>query len=386
MRQIAIPLEAVLSVEKSPTMEFADTIDITVVDSEDSMSVDSYFFAYFRDNDRALQDINDLLTRYKQQAGQTQDVRPIRDSTDAKRASVHHENDGISRPLSRSAAASDSAVAANSSSASLKSTHTEPAKASSTSTLTKLTSRMNPFGSSSKSVNKDRTPIPPPSAEATGQPSMDSVIEEHGVAAGTDGQSGLSSSSRSLRPLPIRADSLTYPPSRTSGPPPAGLDERPKWGAAWLKPSGTASSTSGEGIQKSSSFSLGPKKVTEVFSNVLPGHRNKEFVHSDDHSEPEYSMMERSQTGDQIETEVDHKFHKVFAMDEKEVLRDRESSTNLSGRSIRLRRPSHCAHRLRRIPLPCSPRFRSILHLGQLLLLPGYPTDVQDQGEWVSPL
>ncbi len=93
------------------------------------------------------------------------------------------------------------------------------------------------------------------------------------------------------------------------------MEAKSKRSSSWLKPAEPE-------LSKSSSFSLAPKKVTEVFSSILPGQKSKD---SESEDEQEYSMMEKSESGDHAENEVDHKFHKVFALDEKEVLLDRES-------------------------------------------------------------
>ncbi|GMK55559.1 hypothetical protein CspeluHIS016_0206150 [Cutaneotrichosporon spelunceum] len=59
--KLIIPWEAVYEVERSPTLEFAETIEIKVVNSEDAMSLDSYFFASFPDNDYAYDLLQTLL-------------------------------------------------------------------------------------------------------------------------------------------------------------------------------------------------------------------------------------------------------------------------------------------------------------------------------------
>jgi hypothetical protein len=38
----------------------------------------------------------------------------------------------------------------------------------------------------------------------------------------------------------------------------------------------------------------------------------------------EYSILEKSETGDNAESEVVEKFHRIFALEDKEVLLDRE--------------------------------------------------------------
>jgi sterol 3beta-glucosyltransferase len=55
--KLIIPLEAVLDVEKSPTLEFAETLEVRCVDSEDQMSVDSYLPVIY------LQTIRQSLSR-----------------------------------------------------------------------------------------------------------------------------------------------------------------------------------------------------------------------------------------------------------------------------------------------------------------------------------
>ncbi|WVO17804.1 hypothetical protein L204_105502 [Cryptococcus depauperatus] len=59
--KLIIPLEAIVDVDKSPTLEFAETIEIKCIDMEDQMSVDSYFFASFANNDYAFKFIQRLV-------------------------------------------------------------------------------------------------------------------------------------------------------------------------------------------------------------------------------------------------------------------------------------------------------------------------------------
>ncbi|WOO84798.1 Sterol 3-beta-glucosyltransferase [Vanrija pseudolonga] len=59
--KIVIPLEAVVDIERNPTLEFAETIEVKVVDPEDAMSMDSYFFASFPDNDFAYNVLHQAL-------------------------------------------------------------------------------------------------------------------------------------------------------------------------------------------------------------------------------------------------------------------------------------------------------------------------------------
>lgn len=62
--KIAIPYSAVLELEKSKAMDFSETIEIKVLDKEDSC-VDSYFFAYFHNLDLAVEEIRQAVQKGK---------------------------------------------------------------------------------------------------------------------------------------------------------------------------------------------------------------------------------------------------------------------------------------------------------------------------------
>ncbi|KAK2461690.1 hypothetical protein APHAL10511_006153 [Amanita phalloides] len=59
--KIAIPYSLILDVERSAAMDFSETIEVKVFDKEEQYSVDSYFFAYFRDISTALEQIRDAV-------------------------------------------------------------------------------------------------------------------------------------------------------------------------------------------------------------------------------------------------------------------------------------------------------------------------------------
>ena len=73
--QIAIPYSTILEVERSSAMDFSETIEVKVLEKEGNYSVDSYFFAYFRDLSAALEQIRDA-------------VRNVRNIADQKRTQV----------------------------------------------------------------------------------------------------------------------------------------------------------------------------------------------------------------------------------------------------------------------------------------------------------
>lgn len=85
--QIAIPYTAILDVEKSTAMDFSETIEIKVVDQDDHFSVDSYFFAYFRDISSALDQIRDAVRVSRGQSrGAT--PQPVLDTTQQPRTQL----------------------------------------------------------------------------------------------------------------------------------------------------------------------------------------------------------------------------------------------------------------------------------------------------------
>lgn len=62
--QIAIPLETVIDIERSSSLEFTETIRIRVYDAEENFSIDEYWLSYFPDMDKALHQMTQLLEDY----------------------------------------------------------------------------------------------------------------------------------------------------------------------------------------------------------------------------------------------------------------------------------------------------------------------------------
>jgi len=60
--QIAIPYSTIIDVDKSSAMDFSETIEVKVLDGEETLSVDSYFFAYFQDLPTALEQIREAVS------------------------------------------------------------------------------------------------------------------------------------------------------------------------------------------------------------------------------------------------------------------------------------------------------------------------------------
>ncbi|GAA6057393.1 hypothetical protein JCM3770_000741 [Rhodotorula araucariae] len=63
--KIAIPLETIIDVEKSASLEFAETIRIRVYDADEGYSIDEYWLSYFKDLDGALDKINTVLETFR---------------------------------------------------------------------------------------------------------------------------------------------------------------------------------------------------------------------------------------------------------------------------------------------------------------------------------
>ncbi|TFK57644.1 UDP-Glycosyltransferase/glycogen phosphorylase [Heliocybe sulcata] len=77
--KIAIPYSAILDVEKSSALDFSETIEVKVIDKDDS-AIDSYFFAYFHDLGTALEQIRDVIRNYRT-VTQGSSPQPIMDTT-----------------------------------------------------------------------------------------------------------------------------------------------------------------------------------------------------------------------------------------------------------------------------------------------------------------
>ncbi|PPR00259.1 hypothetical protein CVT24_005007 [Panaeolus cyanescens] len=63
--KIAVPYSAILDVERSSAMDFSETIEVKVVDKDDQLTVDSYFFAYFHNLQGALDQIRNAIRNFR---------------------------------------------------------------------------------------------------------------------------------------------------------------------------------------------------------------------------------------------------------------------------------------------------------------------------------
>lgn len=310
----------VVEVERSPTLEFAETIEVRCVDPEDQMSVDSYFFASFHDNERAFNSIQHRLSE-----------RPSSDlpSFDSV-ASLPSEEPVPIRSRTE--------------------TTTSAASTAASSGLKKLGSVLKPILSKSSAKNDEddkSSGFSIPFRNKSHKPSNDSddtlLVDPTSQEEFSDG----------------------YPP-RQAGTAPAGMDDGKTWAPTWIRK--PASKVFGSSPSKSSTkaassddrLSLLPTStratrsgrgkrasVTEVVEPTIPGHES-DYDDSDDDSispgararsgstastsirdQSTYSLMSQSEAGQQEEDETERKFKAVFALGDKEELIEREHSIPL---------------------------------------------------------
>ncbi|GAA5860234.1 hypothetical protein JCM3774_000351 [Rhodotorula dairenensis] len=63
--KIAIPLETIVDVEKTSSLEFAEMIRVRVYDADEGYSLDEYYLSYFKDLDGALARINAVVDAFR---------------------------------------------------------------------------------------------------------------------------------------------------------------------------------------------------------------------------------------------------------------------------------------------------------------------------------
>lgn len=64
--QISIPLEAIIDIEHSTNLEFAETIRIRVYDADEGYSIDEYWLSYFTDLNGALEKMLKVLNAFRE--------------------------------------------------------------------------------------------------------------------------------------------------------------------------------------------------------------------------------------------------------------------------------------------------------------------------------
>lgn len=356
--KLIIPLEAVLDVERTPTLEFAETLEVRCVDSEDQMSVDSYFFASFQDGEKALKTIRQRL-----------DARPSSDLPTMDSTSTL-PTDGSAPQKQRSTQTTVSHAAGSG--------------------LKKIGSLLKPIlPGVGSDKDKDKA------EHHDEDKSSGSGLSIPFVTKSRTSQDSLETLTPDRHPAPAGEHDDGYPP-RQSGAPPSGMGEDGKgWGPDWIRkpvskilPSTSPTSTLSLGRKSSNQsqtqtssgrpsehtrhasdhlaeqLKLSPhpsgtrgrahEGVTEVVEPTVadapssdsddtraPGGRpigrhssktSRFSVHSSTsvlsgHGDQEYSIMDQSESGRREYEETATKFRSVFSLSENEELIDRELSS-----------------------------------------------------------
>lgn len=282
--KIAIPYSSILEVERSTAMDFSDTIEVKVFDDSDNCVIDSYFFAYFRNLTNVLEQIRDLLaiSRLDPQTGRP---KPLKDTT-SRHSSTHHSSE----------------IARATSDTSLKSGFRLP------SLLKTLSSR------------DEREMLPHVSSTS------DSALNEKDFPSRRS-QEVASPDSFHASSLSSSTFDHTYPPS----PSPPLQDsfhlsdsQSHSWSVSvptWLKGSSLKIFT-GSSTRTSTDTSGG---VSEVYTKLLPDtteHRGDEH---------EFDLVEpASSTKYGIDIQMEEKFRRTFAVDDKDELLGCNSYLNLT--------------------------------------------------------
>ncbi|BEI92944.1 uncharacterized protein CcaverHIS019_0505720 [Cutaneotrichosporon cavernicola] len=281
--KLIIPWEAVYEVERSPTLEFAETIEIKVVDSEDAMSLDSYFFASFPDNDYAY-DLLQTLLRERPVSELPPPAAPRPKPTDQKRDSR--------------------------------------SRFSLTNLSSALPIHIPKFASDKRDADHDRVPIAPPTVLDLPQSGTESVVNH------SEPNSEMSEDDEAKPRI------KGYPP-RPSGPTPPGMVSTPSgWAATdWIR----RGSAQLFGPSPGSRLPPPRRRVTRRGSvtEVVEGYAFESTDESD--SEPARSRTRHSiprlmSTATELslptqEDSVAKQFRKTFALPEKEILLDHMSGS-----------------------------------------------------------
>ena len=302
--QLIMPLEAIVEVDKSPTLEFAETIEIKCVDPEDQMSMDSYFFASFADTDRAYDAIQSVLA--------------ARSSSELPRVSSN-----LSQEMQAASAESSSAPQQRQSSV-IASTAAPLVRK-----LGSVLKPLKPFVSRDADKGREKSDATPEGKSSSGLsiPFLSKAKPSH-------------DSLETLRHDQDLEEAFDGYPPRQTGPIPSSFDEK-TWKSTWMRKPPQDSKPTPPGWN--SSRDRNGRRVTEVVESVFPGSedesdrefpaRKKTAASMSFSSRSDFSVMEQSEGGREEDEEVARKFRSVFSLSEKEELIDRTcvSCTGVDG-------------------------------------------------------
>jgi sterol 3beta-glucosyltransferase len=297
--KIAIPYSGILDIEKSSAMDFSETIEVKVLDTEEGLFVDSYFFAYFRDLSDALDQIRDAV-RANRTLRPLSTPQPVLDTTVPPRPPL------ATIPMDRA----QSLPAAD--------------LASKTASGFRLTSLLRPFHDNAR-------PMSTPGPERPDQGDDFTHISKRNSASFIPFTSSPKSQEPHLPPSEPHSSAEpsasivtpstvehTYPPSTPTN----DYSSASSWNVAvpaWLKGSSrrVLSGSTNAGIAYSTplvtSTSMGA--VTEVYSSTTLSSASRPGGAS---AELGYSVLETPEAV--VDQEVIDKFHTAFAFDDKEIL------------------------------------------------------------------
>lgn len=316
--QIAIPLETIIDIERSQSLEFAETIRLRVYDADEGYSIDEYWLSYFKDIDVALEKLNLVLDTFRklhQEGGRTAHDHDIDDSTRRAVADIgdpadqhkdYKKDKKENKANRRSLTEKMSAMLLNNSNDS-ENTLAPPQAEKSDLDLEKTPTQGSTLASKLKQFASHSSDTPPSGSVATLRPSTDTRDSSTPPPVGT------ASSSDSL---PISTHGHTYPPEPSSSA--NAVAEPPR-----------RTSTLGKFFSASSS---GSRKILEVVTHsTLPGRRNtKNKTASEQRPDPNKTVLDETVVEEPEDIKEDDgtnksttQFRKMFGLSDKEEILER---------------------------------------------------------------
>lgn len=281
--KIAIPYSLIIDVDKSSTMGFNELLEVKVIDKGVVYSVDSYYFTYFRDPPRVLEQIRSMVREF-QQLSPSQDNLEIKDTTAARSGAPNA--DPIPSPD--------------------KLTSDRPSSFRLTSLFKTLSTFNNTVPDSEFRDTTSTFPLPSSydrSNSCTGPPSHPKLNNTSTVNEPLAGSELLDAHDTSLL-----SSNHTYPPPPSPGNLSSG-ELQGLWGIsvpAWLRIPGRRV-LSGINLLNMSSSS---DSVKEIYTAGT-------LAAAEDNANMEFSVIE---TNEGMDPEVIARFHSSFALNEKETL------------------------------------------------------------------
>ncbi|GAA6061722.1 hypothetical protein JCM10212_004954 [Sporobolomyces blumeae] len=96
--KIAIPLETIIDIERSHSLEFAETIRLRVYDADEGYTIDEYWLSYFKDMEVALEKLHLVLDTFRklhQDGERVAEDDQVGDSTKRANADINDPTDQV---------------------------------------------------------------------------------------------------------------------------------------------------------------------------------------------------------------------------------------------------------------------------------------------------